>query len=183
MKLTITFLTLALLACSCKNNGTGPSSSSDIFTAGERLAAVTAQAQSAYAGARLIRVSAASVDTTGRAPQWNYCFVDTGGLHPFHYFHVTRTQVTFDSTSPALVGPSVVTTHWFDSDSALIFGQRYVGSQYCSANPNHGITANLGQSMTPNAHAVWTILYSSSTTITSGILIDGTTGDLVGQTR
>lgn len=183
MKFTIALTALLLFSFSCPSRITQPTDNDGTFTAADRLSSVVAYVQAIYPDAQLLRVSSSFVDTTGKALQWNYWFIDPSGPQPLHYFHATTSQITYDSSSQLPVGPGAITSYWFDSDSAFIFAQRYVGSQYCTANPEFSVTASLGQSMTPDAHAVWTVLYHSSTMITNGIFIDGSTGALIGQTR
>jgi len=184
MKKVIAFSILCILAFSCRDKSTDLSDIGSTFTAAVRLSAVNTYTESCHLGVRLFRVFTSNVDTNGKASQWSYCYVDTSGSHPLYYFHATSTQVTYDSTSALYVGPSVITLHWFDSDSAIIFAELNGGSAYRSEHPDYWISANLGQIFSPNPITIWSIYYhNNSNSIMLGVRIDANCGAIIGQTR
>ena len=183
MKNAIVILFFSLLLYACKDNSTDSSLSSQFITASQRNGAVNTYANSYHAGLRLLSISTTNIGTDGKASQWSYCYVDTSlGEHPTYYFHATANEVFFDSTAPLLIGPSIITLRWFDSDSALVFAELNGGAQYRTLNPNTTITASLGQSLSPNPVTSWRIIYQSSS-IALGLIIDANTGTVLGQTK
>ena len=131
MKNAIIVLILSLLLDACKDNSTNSLPSGQLITARQKISAVNVYANSNHAGLRLLIVSTKSIGTDGRASSWSYCYVDTSlGGHSTYYFHASANEIGFDSTSLPLVGPSVITLRWFDSDSALTFAELNGGSQY-----------------------------------------------------
>ncbi len=183
MKIPVVLSIACLLLAACKDTVTDQSDPGPTFTAGTRFSAVNTYAQTYAPGCRFFGIFAPSVDIGGKAAQWSYCFFDSGGSHPVYYFHANRTQVAYDSTKPMPTGASVITTHWFDSDSALLVAERNGGSDYRQANPGYGISARLSEAVVPNAVPYWFIIYTSSTSIAKGLMIDATSGALLGQTR
>ena len=183
LRAAVILAVLCLAMFACKDKSTEPSGTGPGFTAKTRLSDVSALADSYYPGARFFRAFTSTVDTNGKASQWSYCYVDTSGSHPLYYFHATSTQVAYDSTSPSYAGPSVITLHWFDSDSAIFFGEQNGGSAYRLANTDCWITADLSQTLTPNPRTVWSVIYHSANSIMLGLMIDANTGALIGQTR
>lgn len=183
MKNIIIILTFSLLLYACKDNSTDLSLTSQSITANQRNSALNAYVNSYHVGLRLLGLSTKSINTDGKSSKWSYCYVDTSfGVYSTYYFHATANEVGFDSMASLLVGPSVITLRWFDSDSALVFAELNGGSQYRTQNPNTTITASLGQSLSPNPVTSWWIIYQSST-IALGLRIDANTGTLLGQTR
>jgi len=183
MKLTLCILSLPFLLLSCKSSSTGPLTEGQSITAKERNAALTSYVDSYHAGLRLLSLSADSVDMHGKAPKWECCFVDTSNVaHRLYYFHVTSIDISFDSTTPPLIGPSVITGAWFDSDSAMTFAQSYGGSAYITKYPGTKISASLGQAIVPNASVTWGIYYLGTGGLL-GFTIDAKTGALLGQTK
>ena len=183
MKNTIIIVVLSLLLLACKDNSTNSSSSNESFTANERNIALNAYVSSYHTGLRLLAISTDTVSIDGKASKWLYRYVDTSaGEHLTYYFHATIDDIRFDSTTPLLVGPSVITLRWFDSDSAMIFAELHGGLQYRAQNPNATMSASLGQSLSPNPVASWRIMYQGGL-IPLGLIIDAETGDLLGQTK
>ena len=95
------------------------------------------------------------------------------------YFHATAVDVAFDSTTPPLVGPGVITLRWFDSDSAMIFAERNGGSQYRAQNPGCTIAASLGQGLTPNPIVGWLITYRKNDSYLMHLEINATSGAVI----
>ncbi len=183
MKTAIVILAFSLLQCACKDNSTNPLPSTQTITANQRSSAINAYVNSHHAGLRLLSASAKSIAIDGKASNWSYCYVDTApGEHLTYYFHATLSEVAFDSTAPPLIGPSVITFRWFDSDSAMVFAESYGGSAYRNQNPNATISAFLGQALTPTSVTNWAITYQGGS-VTLGLIIDANTGALLGQTK
>jgi hypothetical protein len=183
MRTAVILPVLCIAMFACKDKSTEPSDTGSSFTAKARSLDMNAYAESYSPGARFFRAFTSTVDTNGKASQWSYCYVDTSGSHPLYYFHATSTQLAYDSTSPLYVGPSVVTLHWFDSDSAIIFAERNGGSAYRSEHPDFWISASLSQTLTPDPNTIWSIFYFCTNSIARGLMIDANTGALIGQTR
>ena len=183
MKKAFVIVIFSMLLSACKDSSTNSSPSSEMITANQRKSAINAYVNSYHAGLRLLSVSTTNVDTTGKASRWAYCYVDTSlGEHPTFYFHSTTSEIGFDSTATLLIGPSVITLRWFDSDSALIFSQKNGGSQYCAQYPNARIAASLFQTLSSNSDVRWRVFYQGGW-LTLGLIIDANTGALLGQTR
>jgi hypothetical protein len=183
MKNAIIVLIFSLLLYACKDKSTDSSPSSQVISADQRNSAVYTYANSYHAGLRLLSISTKSIGIDGKASQWLYCYVDTSfGEHPTYYFHATANEIGFDSTTQLLIGPSVITLRWFDSDSALVIAELNGGSQYRTQNPNTTITASLGQSLSPNPVTSWWIIYQGGS-IVLGLRIDANTGTVLGRTR
>lgn len=183
MKNAMIILVLSLLSFACKDNSTNSSSPDESFTANQRNIALNSYVNSYHVGLRLLYVSTDTVGIDGKASKWFYRYVDTSaGDHLTYCFHATINEIRFDSTTPLLVGPSVISLRWFDSDSAMIFAESHGGLQYRTQNPNVTMSASLGQSLSPNPVASWRIMYQGGL-IPLGLIIDADTGDLLGQTR
>ena len=172
-----------LFSFACKDNSTNASSPDVTFTAAQRNVALNSYVNSYHAGLRLLYVSTDTIGIDGKASKWFYRYVDTSaGEHLTYYFHATMNDIGFDSTTPLLIGPSVITLRWFDSDSAMIFAESHGGLQYRTQNPNVTMSASLGQSLNPNPVASWRVIYQGGL-IPLGLIINADTGDLLGQTK
>jgi hypothetical protein len=183
MKNAMIILILSLLLSACKDNPTNLSPTYESFTANQRNVAINSYVNSYHSGLRLLSISTDTVGFDGKAAKWFYRFIDTlAGEHLTYYFHVTIDEIRFDSTTPLLVGPSVITVRWFDSDSAMVFAESYGGAQYRTQNPNATVSASLGQVLSPNAIASWRIMYQGGLT-PLGLIIDADTGALLGQSK
>ncbi len=183
MKNAMLILALTLLSFACKDNSTNMSLQNELFTANQRNAALNSYVNSYHQGLRLLFISADTLNIDGKASRWFYRYVDTSaGEHPIYYFHATMGEIRFDSTTPLLVGPGVITLRWFDSDSAMIFAQSHGGLEYATQNPKATISASLGQSLSPNPVASWRIIYLGGT-MPLGLIIDANSGSLLGETK
>lgn len=183
MKTAILILIFSLVLFACKDNSTNSLPSSQSITANQRNRDLNSYVNSYHGGLRLLAVFTKSIGIDGKAPNWSYSYADTSaGEHLTYYFHATASEVAFDSTTPPLIGPSVITLRWFDSDSAMAFAELYGGAQYRTQNPNATITASLGQALSPNSVATWRIMYQGGS-LSLGLIIDANTGALLGQTK
>lgn len=181
MKRSVMLCFIGILFFGCSNNSVGTGNNPVPNTAKYKLADVNSLAESYAKGLRLMIVVSHQVLVDGTSNQWQYVFADTAMPDSTYWFHATTGGVVLDSVSRALIGPGVIYSYWFNSDSALSIAEQNGGSQFRAQNPHYTIAASLGQPVVPNPRAYWHVTYQS-TDSPSNILelsIDAITGKAV----
>jgi hypothetical protein len=109
--------------------------------------------------ARLLTISSDSVLADGTSPWWTYSYLGSTS----YYFHTTSATASFDSASPLnVVGASIISKAWIDSDSALVLAETQGGKSFRASNPHYRIKASLGEAVVPNSMPRWYIYYTST---------------------
>ena len=177
MKNSTILLMLCLAFIACKEDSLGPSNPEHPITAGLKLADVNSLASSF----RLMRIHADSVRVDGCAFEWCYDYLDTSATPPsVRCYHATSNHVQFDSVSALPVGISLLTSSWFDSDSALYYAEHNGGSEFRVQHPSVTIQASLGEDLGREPKPTWWISYFSQG-IYLRLEIDANTGALLTQ--
>lgn len=137
-------------------------SSEDKITACHFKDKVDSLAKSIDTSSKLLFVKSDTVNINGTSRYWIHCYASLDSIR-YYYFRTTLDSVIFDSTSIfILAGPSVITTNWIDSDSALFLAELQGGRDFRDQNPDYRIEALLGQSLVPPTPPEWYITYISN---------------------
>jgi len=108
---------------------------------------------------KLINVMSDSVFIDGTSLSWNYCYRNYD-VH--YYFHSTFNSAIYDSSDTLIIyGPSNISKHWIDSDSALFLAEEQGGREFRNTNIHYKITASLGEPIVPDSKPFWYINYIS----------------------
>ena len=158
--------------------------SQERITARQILPRVDSIAQSYRSGVQLGSITGDAVDTSGRAVLWTYIYfwLDTSRfLNSIEYYFVgQKDSVKFDHTHALGAGPMVLFQPWMDSDSAVLFGQRYLGTAIRKRYPSCSLNASVSQEPAPPFLGEWWIDYHCPDSMRT-VVIDATSGALLRQ--
>jgi hypothetical protein len=162
----------------------------DSSTGGGITARYNLRAVDLFAGSygkrlRLQTVSSEEVSADGTSGTWYYEYVAIADTPPttVYRFRSTNTAIAFDGNSPVKIGVAVITHGWFDSDVALTVAEKNGGSEFRTQNPNHTISAALGEPVIANPTTCWYITYRSKQDRARllSLTIDANTGAVTGR--
>ncbi len=153
-------LALALIGCS---HSTEPPLSIP-STAKSKLDDIDSLAQTFKQGMRLMSVSSRNVNSGGGASTWQYAYVypDTTMPPKLYWFHADADGVGFDSISLMGLGSAVITSLWFNRDSALLIAEQNGGAKFRSDNTDYVIVASVGEPLVPDLRTYWNVSYYSN---------------------
>jgi len=165
MKIKITLFLFLVLLTSCKEN---EDSITGIPLEGDRqiyaLAGynqVESFAKSIVESLKLMRVYSNNVKSSGSAKSWHYEFVSIE-KDSLYFFTRTFDSVGFDSTNIIMIGNSIITKPWIESNVALASAEMNGGSIFRNNHSDCTIYASLAEPLIPDSIPLWYINYSSA---------------------
>ena len=112
----------------------------------------------------LMNVKSDSLLPGGTSLKWTYQYEAGSGINAvYYYFHADSDSAAFDSLSVyILLGITVISKPWIDSDSALAIAEIQGGETFRQSNPHYKIKASLAEPVVPNHKPEWYIEYIST---------------------
>ena len=119
------------------------------ITAAYNYSAVEALAITYSDGLKLISIKSDNLDFDGYANNWSFRYT-SGGIAVDYCFHTTSEEVKYDSITTKVIGTSLITHQWFNSNEALKIAEKNGGRDFrtklkTSESLLIGIDANTGE--------------------------------------
>ena len=144
-------------------------SSDNLITARYNKEIVDSLANSISDSLKLQSIESDSVSIDGTSKFWIFRYIS---IDSSYYFHTELDTAIFDSSShKILIGASIITKNWIDSDSALSLAESQGGYTFRISHPDYIIKASLREPLVPYSYPQWYITYVSKENPDEKILI------------
>ena len=116
------------------------------------------------ADSKLFQISTENINIAGESSKWSYSFMNQTGdtLYTINLeFGSDYISIRSDTLLYNMVGASIITKSWIDSDMILNIAEKNGGKEFRNNNSDYIISISLSEAVVPNSYPVWNVNYNA----------------------